>query len=619
MLRNVFLLTIALLASAAAEPVARWSVGAEDQTARFDGKGGRVRIPDSDLLRFGKGDAITLEAMVQLDGKADTPYIIGKGRLSKDAENQNWALRLMKVGGRYRVSFLFRSQADETEPEAFHRWNSNFGIVPGKLWHHVAVRYRFGEPASVRGFVNGTPSAGKWDLGGETTRPPVADASEVWIGSSRGGDPGNSWNGALDEVAVHRELVSDEVLAARVDFGEGVTEIDWNAVGQESVSIDVFNDLAEGHAWPQRMVDEPESLTTSALALLDMPPRYVEGGSRERRRATLIRMATRMVLGDEPQEFLLRAPSLARLSIDGDVIAQLGAYQIASDGHQLMRPAAEEASYPRARLGSRDTIVSLPSSPGEHKIVLEGVVGRESIRFTLGEMIVASRKVGETAWHLVTPSRGDPQAFTPVGMARYREHQAASFVTLADERRLQTRRDWTQRHAEANAYVQTLPPIEVPKGAATIDHFLATKIHEKKLTSAHGGLAVLQEHCVRCHGKKSKGDLKLNTREAALAGGESEMAGIVPGDPHKSAIMRRILSEDAEERMPPKGERLTDADVALLEQWITNGAPWATSAETVQVPPRLNAAAFLRRLYLDTIGIFPTAEEIHAFQADASE
>ncbi|MDF1787480.1 MAG: DUF1553 domain-containing protein [Verrucomicrobiales bacterium] len=649
MLQNVFLVTIALIVGASAEPVAHWSFEPADsevkfegkvvfvngpnqqvsrnlpsgnRAAQFDGKGSFVRLSDSESLRFDQGDPITIEAWIKLDGKTSTtPYIIGKGRLSTDKENQNWALRLMKVGSQYRVSFLFRSHPFGHEPEAFHRWNSDLGIAPGKLWHHVAVRYRFGKPDSVTAFVNGKKSAGTWDLGGETTRPPIVDDAEVWVGSSRGGETGNSWRGALDEVAVHRELLSDEILADRVDFGSSLPAVDWNLVNDNAVRVEVFDDLAEGHSWPERMVEDPASFEVPAMALCDLPPRYVQGGSRERRRATLIRMATYIELCDEPRELLLRAPSLARLFVNGEVITKLESYQMGSHAHQLMRPAVAETPYPRARLGTRDVLVRLPASSGRHEVILEAVVGRESIRFSLGELLVACRKIGDSAWHLVTSPTGEPREFSPTGMEAYRQGQAASFVTLADERRQRLRVDWKQRQADARAYIDALAPIALPDGimgATAIDHFLAAKINDQP-QAVHPGRAILREHCTRCHGSKAKGDLRLNTREAAIAGGETGVAAIVPGSPHTSAIMRRILSRDLDERMPPKGKRLTGKEVDLLEAWITKGAPWNTVTERTHIPPPLDDATFLRRLYLDTVGIFPTTEDIKKFKCDESD
>ncbi len=136
---------------------------------------------------------------------------------------------------------------------------------------------------------------------------------------------------------------------------------------------------------------------------------------------------------------------------------------------------------------------------------------------------------------------------------------------------------------------------------------------------AQQSLAILEEQCFRCHGKKDKGELRLDSRAAALGAGESGELAIVPGKPDTSELMRRISSEDEDERMPPKGDGLSADEVAKLREWIAAGAPWATRSSGVRVPPALDDAAFLRRLYLDTLGIFPTPAEIREFCDDRSD
>src|SRR5262245_62975354 len=72
---------------------------------------------------------------------------------------------------------------------------------------------------------------------------------------------------------------------------------------------------------------------------------------------------------------------------------------------------------------------------------------------------------------------------------------------------------------------------------------------------AHDIVPILRQHCGRCHtGDKKKGGYSLNTRAAVIAGGESG-AAVVPGKSDSSELIRRVLSRDKDERMPPDGER----------------------------------------------------------------
>src|SRR5438874_11550801 len=66
---------------------------------------------------------------------------------------------------------------------------------------------------------------------------------------------------------------------------------------------------------------------------------------------------------------------------------------------------------------------------------------------------------------------------------------------------------------------------------------------------------IFEGRCVECHGpKKVKGKLRLDTREAAIKGGDSGKT-IVPGKADDSEMIRRLtLPDDNDDKMPPKGE-----------------------------------------------------------------
>ena len=84
---------------------------------------------------------------------------------------------------------------------------------------------------------------------------------------------------------------------------------------------------------------------------------------------------------------------------------------------------------------------------------------------------------------------------------------------------------------------------------------------------------VLVEHCQKCHaGAATKGGLRLDSREAILAGGDSGPA-IVPGDLAKSRLIEAISYRNADLQMPPKG-RLPDAAIRDIETWVKAGAVW---------------------------------------------
>ncbi len=84
---------------------------------------------------------------------------------------------------------------------------------------------------------------------------------------------------------------------------------------------------------------------------------------------------------------------------------------------------------------------------------------------------------------------------------------------------------------------------------------------------------LLDLRCVSCHGaEKQKGGLRLDSRAAALKGGENGPA-LIPGKPAQSLLLQAVTHTKADLEMPPK-EKLTTNDIAMLERWIKDGAPW---------------------------------------------
>jgi uncharacterized protein DUF1553/uncharacterized protein DUF1549/cytochrome c len=81
---------------------------------------------------------------------------------------------------------------------------------------------------------------------------------------------------------------------------------------------------------------------------------------------------------------------------------------------------------------------------------------------------------------------------------------------------------------------------------------------------------ILATNCYKCHGsEQQKGQLRLDLREMALAGGENGPV-IVPGQPEKSVLVEAIKWESFE--MPPSG-KLNETQIATLTEWIRLGAP----------------------------------------------
>jgi len=90
---------------------------------------------------------------------------------------------------------------------------------------------------------------------------------------------------------------------------------------------------------------------------------------------------------------------------------------------------------------------------------------------------------------------------------------------------------------------------------------------------------LLIERCHRCHaGDTAKGGLRLDSRAAALKGGETGPA-LVPDHPDQSLLLQAVRHSSGL-KMPPDG-RLAAAQVEALTRWIQDGASWPESTTPV--------------------------------------
>jgi hypothetical protein len=167
---------------------------------------------------------------------------------------------------------------------------------------------------------------------------------------------------------------------------------------------------------------------------------------------------------------------------------------------------------------------------------------------------------------------------------------------------------------------------------------------------------ILSENCFVCHGPddgQRKAKLRLDTREGARTELREGGFAIVPGDPKNSVLLKRILSHDPDERMPPPktNKKLTPQQAELIKQWIEQGAPWSEhwafvapqrpplptvknatwvrnpidqfilarlEAEGLAPSPQSDKVRLVRRLTFDLTGLPPAPAEIDAFLADKS-
>ncbi|CAN5485685.1 hypothetical protein BH23VER1_BH23VER1_06650 [soil metagenome] len=610
--------------------------------ASFDGRGAHLSLADpggSSQFDFTNGDPITLEAWVNLRSAGDgqNVYIVGKGRTYADTastkENQNYALRLRSTNGVASPSFLFASDS------GYHRWTTSAGFAPASGWHHVAVTYTFGDPASIRGFIDGQAADGQWDLEGATERPPIVDDDSIWIGSSRAGDPASSLDGDLDNVAIHRAALPAETLIARYDF----TGIPPGPPAADpppgEVLVQVFEGVGSHRAWAARTPTDPDdSYTEGALALPELAPKYDAWGVRADRKApVLVRLWSDVVLPDGEFELLIRSRGGARLFIDDELVTSTPFFVPKSiDGHNPVTHYDPVAPGIRPlRLGDSESVVTLHSDGQTHRIRFETLAGGPKLRPELGETVVAVRQ-GDTPFTVLAPGPTSFPLTDEAWESFARDHQRSSLARNADRRATASAAQdaaWLERHQAARTFIASLPPLPHDSIDAFIDAKIAAATagilagHAGSTDGHDGGsgaatfsrdiLPILSETCFRGHGEKEKGGLRLDRRDHALAGGDSGEPSIVPGDVARSHLLTAVKGGGDDERMPPKGDPLTSAQIALLEQWVKDGAHWgAPSPAPVAKSSPTDDLQFLRRLTFDTIGLPPTTAEARAFLAD---
>lgn len=165
---------------------------------------------------------------------------------------------------------------------------------------------------------------------------------------------------------------------------------------------------------------------------------------------------------------------------------------------------------------------------------------------------------------------------------------------------------------------------------------------------------ILSNKCYRCHGPDAatrESGLRLDQRESSLSELESGERAIVSGEPERSELLRRVKSDDDDERMPPAdlGPPLDQDEIELLEQWIAAGAEFEKHWSLLPIRrPKLDGlpvartpidrfllarieqrgltvnnaadrAALIRRVTLALTGLPPSIEDVVAFESDQSD
>jgi uncharacterized membrane protein/mono/diheme cytochrome c family protein len=170
-----------------------------------------------------------------------------------------------------------------------------------------------------------------------------------------------------------------------------------------------------------------------------------------------------------------------------------------------------------------------------------------------------------------------------------------------------------------------------------------------------GVRAIFAHNCYQCHSEnKQKGELILDNKEGVFKGGESGPV-ILAGKPLESELYKRItLSPDDDNVMPKKGKVLKKNEIALIKLWIQKGAHWSDQSlkvfpeaelalekpdlpkaenqshpvdkliaayfekNNIDWPSVVDDRTFIRRSYMDIIGLLPDPKDIEEFIKDSN-
>ncbi len=166
---------------------------------------------------------------------------------------------------------------------------------------------------------------------------------------------------------------------------------------------------------------------------------------------------------------------------------------------------------------------------------------------------------------------------------------------------------------------------------------------------------IFETHCYDCHsGIEQESGFRLDIKSVALKGGDRHGPDIVPGNADQSPLIKFIMSDDVDSKMPPDGQ-LTDKEIEVLCEWINKGAVWPDGVDRVELEDKRDhwsfkpliatvvddkidrfvavkleenglemsgecePVAWLRRVTFDLTGLPPTPDEVQHFQQELAQ
>ena len=103
---------------------------------------------------------------------------------------------------------------------------------------------------------------------------------------------------------------------------------------------------------------------------------------------------------------------------------------------------------------------------------------------------------------------------------------------------------------------------------------------EEKVTYANDVLPILRNSCLNCHNPdKDKAGLDMTTYEGIMAGSDTRKV-VDPGNSGNSVLFKCITHAETP-TMPPKSDKIPDAQIEIIRKWIDGHALETTSSQAV--------------------------------------
>jgi len=494
----------------------------ENVALRLSSGGNYLRVSDPGAdspLDFSNGDAITIEAWIRprIKGGKGYWYIVGKGRTLNPGvgdRNQNYSLRLDARGSSGRLSFFFvdgeTSNTSGRNADG-HRWTSNDEVALDGRWYHVAITYVFGQPDSIRGYIDGQPTDGRWDLAGPTTKRPIVDDDELWIGASMAGR--GTFEGSLDEVAIYRRALDAEEIGHHVrihrrdEILATVRSIAASAP-TDHVQYDVFTSVPDARSWNFAPAERSAVYESDVFALTELPRAYdTRGIIIDRPTPLLVHGYARLTLPAGEYKIALRSLNAARLYVDDQLLAENPFLPNAANGHgkvyQLPPPPSDRLSL---AAGHHEKLVPFESDGRPHLFSIMAIAGLNGRPAELGELVVAYAAPGEPFRLLGTTNPTDVATLTATSTSDVRRHRLLTdegwveFLNLDLARRRHTEAQaraeltededvyWYRRHQWARDVVngrqrRSPPEVNSPdRVTSDVDRFLEQYLEQQSVT-----------------------------------------------------------------------------------------------------------------------------------------